>query len=129
MPTRQDPTLTDYARDLRVRQTKAEKLLWSVLRNRSLCGVKFRRQHPIPPFIADFVCVEEKYIVEVDGGYHDYIYADDVTRQQTLEAAGWRVIRFTNEDVLENVDNVAIGIARMLGKDPELRHSHRTLRK
>ncbi|MHB0960801.1 MAG: endonuclease domain-containing protein [Pirellulaceae bacterium] len=118
MPKRHPPDTTARARDLRKRQTNAESLLWSVLRGRRLCGLKFRRQFPIEPFIADFACVEERLIVEIDGGYHDYNYADDRSRQQRLEQSGWKVLRFSNEDVLADVEAVAIAIARHLNREP-----------
>ena len=100
MPQRHTPQAIARARELRKRQTEAESLLWYVLRGRRLCGLKFRRQFPVEPFIADFACVEERLIVEIDGGYHDYTCADDQSRQQRLEQSGWKVLRFTNEDVL-----------------------------
>ncbi len=121
MPHRQNPDLTEKARDLRTRQTKAESLLWYALRARRLCGLKFRRQYPIQPSIADFACVEKKLVVEIDGGYHDYVYENDMTRQERIEAEGWNVIRFSNEDVLDDVEAVAIAIARHLGLEPEFR--------
>lgn len=74
MPKRQNPVTTQRARELRARQTKAESLLWQVLRGRRLCGLKFRRQFPIEPWIVDFACVEHKLVVELDGGYRDYTY-------------------------------------------------------
>jgi very-short-patch-repair endonuclease len=107
----------DRARELRQRQTKAESLLWEVVRAKRLCGLKFRRQYPIGPFFAEFACVARKLIVELDGGYHDYQYADDLARQKFLEDQGWSVIRFSNEDVLKDVESVAISIARQLGLD------------
>ncbi len=113
--------LTPRARNLRERQTKAESLLWNVLRAKRLSGLKFRRQHPIPPFIADFACVAERLIVELDGGYHDYQYEDDASRQSYLEGQGWRVLRYANEDVLEDIEAVAISIAKQLGLKPEFR--------
>ena len=112
---------TVRARELRQRQTKAESLLWNVLRAKRLCDKKFRRQHPIAPFFADFACVELRLIVEIDGGYHDYAYEDDVYRQAYLERKGWRVLRYTNELVLEDVEAVAIAIAKELGLEPEFR--------
>lgn len=121
MPKRQPSHLTANARALRARQTKAESLLWCVLRGRRLCGLKFRRQYPIDPFIADFACIDRRVIIEIDGGYHDYLYEADVTRQQKLEEQGWGVLRFSNEDVLSDVEAVAISIARQLGLEPEFR--------
>lgn len=121
MAHRQDPELTKKARDLRIRQTDAESLLWYALRGRRLCGLKFRRQYPIEPFIADFVCVEKQLVVEVDGGYHDDIYQKDKSRQEKIEAKGWEVIRFSNEEVLGDIESVAIAIARHLGLPAEFR--------
>ena len=121
MPPRQKPHLTENARELRARQTKAEGLMWAVLRARRLCALKFRRQHPIDPFIADFACAEKRLVVELDGGYHDMIFEEDQQRTEKLRDAGWDVIRFWNEDVLEDVEAVAIGIARHLGLEAEFR--------
>ena len=111
--------MTIRARQLRERQTIAESLLWNVLRAKRLSGLKFRRQHPIPPFIADFAYVARRIIVELDGGYHDYQYEDDMSRQRNLEAQGWSVLRFCNEDVLDDVEAVAISIAKQLGLKAE----------
>ncbi|MEO2026978.1 MAG: DUF559 domain-containing protein [Fuerstiella sp.] len=121
MPHRQNPDLTENARDLRARQTEAESLLWAVLRGRRLCGLKFRRQYPIEPFIADFACIEKKLIIEIDGGYHDCVFEEDKSRQKRIESEGWDVIRFSNEDVLGDVEAVAIAIARHLKLEPVFR--------
>ena len=121
MTSRQDPELTEKARELRVRQTEAESLLWCALRSRRLCGLKFRRQYPIEPFITDFACIERKLAIEIDGGYHDYVYEDDLSRQKKIESEGWSVIRFSNEDILDDVEAVAIAIAQSLGLEPEFR--------
>jgi len=121
VPNRQPRRLTEYARSLRATQTEAESLLWGVLRSRRLCGLKFRRQYPIDPFIVDFACVEKKLVGELDGGYHEYVENQDRTRQQQLESAGWSVIRFTNEDVAGDVEAVGIAIARHLGIEPRFR--------
>ncbi len=115
MPARQAVHLTAYARELRARQTAAESLLWQALRGRRLQGLKFRRQYPIAPFIVDFACLECRLIVEIDGGYHDHIYEQDQARQAQLETAGWQVIRFGNEEVLGDVEAVAVAIVRSLG--------------
>ena len=118
MKTRQAPLLTIHARELRARQTKAEALLWCGLRGRRLSGLKFRRQYPIEPFIADFACIEKMFVVELDGGYHDYAYEDDLSRQTFIESNGWNVIRFSNEEVLSNVEATLICIARHLNLEP-----------
>jgi len=84
-----------------------------VLRNRQLGGAKFRRQQPIGPFIADFVCLERKLIVEADGGQHTDSAAD-ARRSGYLEHKGYRVLRFWNNDILNNLDGVAQFIALAL---------------
>ncbi|AEG00128.1 endonuclease domain-containing protein [Methylomonas methanica] len=94
--------LTTNARDLRKNQTDAERLLWQHLRNRQLCGQKFRRQFPIDSFIVDFVCLEVKLIVELDGGQHAKQIEYDEKRTEQLQKRGFKVIRFWNNDVLQN---------------------------
>jgi very-short-patch-repair endonuclease len=94
------------ARALRRDTTDAEKHLWRILRSRQLAGWKFRRQRPIGRYVADFVCMEQKVIVEVDGSQH----ADnlrDAIRTVWLQSMGYQVIRFWNPDVLTNAEGVA----------------------
>nr|MBC8289238.1 DUF559 domain-containing protein [Planctomycetota bacterium] len=98
----------ERARDLRQKTTKAETLLWQALRAKRFCGLKFRRQHPVGPFFADFACSTRKCIIEVDGGYHEETEEKDRARQRYLEQHGWRVIRFSNDEVLDDVHAVAI---------------------
>lgn len=97
--------------------TDAERRLWSVLRSRRLSGYKFRRQHPIGPFIADFACIGHKLIVEADGGQHDDS-ATDRRRTAWLARAGWRVVRFWNNEILANPNGVAQVIVQALATDP-----------
>lgn len=111
-------TTQQHARELRERQTKAESLLWNALRAKRLSGVKFRRQHPIPPFVADFACVKAGLVVEIDGGYHDYQFQNDEARTSYIERKGFRVIRFSNEDVVSSTESVVISIANDLGIEP-----------
>jgi len=95
--------------------TPAEKKLWQRIRKQNL-GVKFRRQHPINRYIADFYCHEARLIVEIDGGYHndeDQI-AYDMGRTRELEEFGIRVIRFTNEEVEMDVEDVLDRIRNFL---------------
>ena len=93
------PTATlESSRRLRKEMTDAERRLWQHLRGGQLDGFKFRRQHPVPPYIADFCCVEKKLIVELDGSQHNA--EADATRTLALQAQGWRVIRFWDNDVL-----------------------------
>jgi very-short-patch-repair endonuclease len=90
------------ARELRQRSTDAEWKLWSVVRNRQLGGFKFRRQVPIDRYFADFACLEARMVVELDGSQHQERAAYDAERTATLEALGWRVLRFDNGEVLSN---------------------------
>ena len=95
--------LSAYAKENRKIPTKAEELLWGELRNRKINDAKFRRQHAIEGYIADFVCLEKKLVVEVDGGYHNAEIQKkmDQLRTLTLQKNNFRLIRFTNDDVLE----------------------------
>ncbi len=106
------PTLN--ARDLRVDRTKAEHVLWQQLRNRQL-GCKFRFQHPVSKYIADFACVELRLIVEVDGGQHCESKADEV-RTEYLNKAGFQVLRFWNNDVLSNMDGVILSLQETISR-------------
>ncbi|MEQ8611114.1 MAG: DUF559 domain-containing protein [Parvibaculaceae bacterium] len=106
-----------FARQLRVTATDAEFRLWHRLRNRALGGCKFRRQFPVGPYIADFICIERKLIVELDGGQHADNPAD-IRRTRFLELRGYRVIRFWNPDVLSNTDGVLEMILIELEKAP-----------
>ena len=103
--------------------TVAERKLWSVLRNRQLEGAKFRRQQPIGPFIADFVCQERRLIVEADGGQHVENEAD-ARRTTFLESKGYRVLRFWNNDILANLDGVAQLITSALSTPHPARAAH-----
>ncbi len=94
------------ARNLRKNQTDAEKIIWYQLRNRNLCGYKFRRQHPIGNYIVDFVCIDKKLIIELDGGQHQLQKEADLERTKTLNQMGFKVLRFWNNSVLENPDAV-----------------------
>jgi very-short-patch-repair endonuclease len=96
----------DRARALRAGQTDAELLLWHHLRNRRLQGWKFRRQHEIGRYIADFVCSDAALIVELDGGQHGEQMAYDECRTVELQALGYMVLRFWNNDVLRDTESV-----------------------
>jgi very-short-patch-repair endonuclease len=110
-----DP-VTD-ARQLRQQHTESEALLWSLLRDKQVCGLKFRRQNPVPPFILDFACVSKKLCVELDGDYHDTQPEKDLDRESWLRGRGWDTIRFSNDNVNADPELVAIAIARHLGLD------------
>ena len=109
-------TLKPFARTMRHVPTPAEQRLWERLRNRGVGAAKFRRQHSIDGFIVDFVCIEYKLIIEMDGTIHDEptqkIY--DEARQQQLEERGFRVLRFRNEQVFETFDDVIETIRKAL---------------
>ncbi len=96
----------DRARGLRQNLTDAERKLWCRLRNRQLCGHKFRRQHEIDHYIVDFVCTDSLLIVELDGGQHADQLDYDERRTRHLQAGGYRVLRFWNNDVLMNIESV-----------------------
>ena len=98
--------LTPLAKSLRENSTDAERLLWKHLRARQPQGLKFRRQQPIGNFIVDFVCFEQKLIIELDGGQHAEQQQTDAARTQWLEMQGFKVIRFWNNEVLQNMEGV-----------------------
>jgi very-short-patch-repair endonuclease len=102
------------ARQLRYEQTPAEAKLWDFLRDRQLDGYKFRRQHPIGRFIVDFYCPEQKLVVEIDGPVHHEQTDRDEERTQVLQASGYRVYRWTNEQVEENLAEVLNVLQRFL---------------
>ena len=96
----------DYARGLRRRQTDAERRLWARLRDRRLQGAKFSRQVPIGAYVVDFCCRELKVIVELDGGQHAVQARSDTERTVFLEALGYLMLRFWDNDALANTDGV-----------------------
>lgn len=91
---------------LRLKPTFAEEFLWKYLRKRQLLGFKFLRQHPVDRYIADFICYEVKLVIEVDGGIHSTQKERDDNRDQVLLSYGFHVLRFTNEEVLHQIDKV-----------------------
>ena len=99
---------TQIARTLRKNLTETEVSLWKHLRGRQLNGHKFRRQHPIGPYIVDFVCLEKHLVIEVDGGQHNDTRREnyDNIRTAWLESQGFQVIRFWNNQVLTSLDAV-----------------------
>ena len=103
-----DPNLLKLARELRTKQTDAEHLLWRLLRSRQFYGLKFRRQHPIAPYVLDFYCHEERLGIELDGGQHNEPDAKrrDQERTMFLESKGIQIIRFWNNEVLQETEAV-----------------------
>lgn len=106
---RSNPKTMNLAGKLRKAQTPAERKLWSRIRNDQL-GVTFRRQHAIGNFVPDFVCIEKKLILELDGSQHLEQQEYDDDRTKYLESEGYKVIRFWNNDVMKNLDSVILAI-------------------
>lgn len=98
--------------------TEAERCLWRAIRGRQLLGCRFRRQHPIGPYITDFACVDQALVIELDGGQHQDQLEYDHQRSLFLAARSWRVLRFWNNDVLSNLDGVLATIVDALGTLP-----------
>ncbi|WP_262708659.1 endonuclease domain-containing protein [Natronoflexus pectinivorans] len=94
------------AKELRKRMTNSETLLWNQLKGKRICNVRFRRQHPIDIFIADFFCYSALLVVEVDGETHNYQENYDINRTAELERFGVEVIRFTNQEVETDLEKV-----------------------
>ncbi len=109
------PTRTrDNAKRLRREMTDAERRLWKHLRAGRLEGFKFRRQHPVPPYVLDFCCVEVGLAIELDGSQHSE--ARDASRSRYLESQGWRIVRFWDNDVLNKTDAVVEAIWNILSR-------------
>ena len=113
-----------FAQQLRTQLTDCERLLWRQLRNRGLAGLKFRRQHPCPPYVLDFYCAELHLVIELDGGQHydEAGLAKDRVRTAYLRRQGLEVLRFSNLDVLQNMDGVRAEVMRWV----EVRSPHPT---
>lgn len=109
--------MTQRARELRSNASIPERMLWGLLRGRRLCGIKFRRQHAIGPYVADFFCEKAKLVVELDGESHTGQGIADAQRTAFLESRGLRVIRVANDDLLRDSDAVATYIARAAGAE------------
>jgi very-short-patch-repair endonuclease len=107
------------AKALRKQMTDAERVLWSYLRNRELGGWKFRRQHPVGPFIVDFICPEKNVVIEVDGGQHDENRELDEQRSAYLNKMGYRVFRFWNNEVLQETEAVLDSIFAILANEKQ----------
>ena len=112
------PEIFEKAATLRNNMTVAEKILWKKLKDRNLFPSKFRRQHPIDIFIVDFYCHNAKLVVELDGKYHlkreqrEY----DIGRSAEIESWGLKIIRFANEEVINNSDNVVLQIQQVIAE-------------
>lgn len=102
------PSAQKFARELRSNATKAEEKQWALLRNRQVCGKKFRRQHPIANYVADFYCHESKLVIELDGNVHKEVNTREYNKERTavLNEIGITVIRFWNAEVINHPEKV-----------------------
>ena len=112
---RQDEVTTRRARELRRDNSRAKRKVWELLRDRRLTGVKFRRQHPIGPYFADFACLSRKLVIEIDGDHHAFQVEADGRRTAAMEREGWRVLRFWANYVVQNPEGIWTEIALVLG--------------
>ena len=109
---------TEITRKLRRNSTDAEKRMWRELRDQQLGGAKFRRQHPIGPYIVDFCCLERRVVVELDGGQHAVRSASDQRRDRWFETQGYQVLRIWNHEVMANIEGALRRILEVIG-DPD----------
>ncbi len=102
------PILFEFAKKLRNNQTEAEQYLWNYLKGNQILNVRFKRQHPVLYFVADFYCHKAKLVVEIDGGYHRLPkqYEYDICRDSELSRLGLEVLRFTNREVFQETEKV-----------------------
>ena len=116
-------TMTEFARSLRKNVSDAENRIWYFLRGKRLNGYRFIREHPIGPYVVDFVCRRGKVVVELDGGQHADVIEYDNKRTEFLKERGYQVLRFWNNEVFENIEGVleAIWVALEKGKNEDIR--------
>jgi very-short-patch-repair endonuclease len=117
MHRRTDPQTHTFARELRKNQTEAELRLWQAVRYRQINGVKFRRQFAIDPYVVDFCSLSEKLIIELDGGHHPEQKEYDAQRTEFLGSKGYRVLRFWNMEVMNDLEGVIERIAQRLDEN------------
>ncbi len=109
-------TLAEKARRMRSNPTPAEAKLWKILRKRQVLNTRFRRQHPIDPYIVDFYAPLHKLVIEVDGGHHVNLHEYDQNRTDYLNEKGYRVMRFWNDQVMNDLDGVILEIINVINK-------------
>ncbi len=118
--------ITEIVRELRKKSTLAEKELWQKLRAHKFMGLKFKRQEPIifeydnkkHFFVADFLCLNNKIIIEIDGKIHDYQKDHDIIREDILVNLGYKVVRYKNEEILNNLNKVLIKLKKEINDAP-----------
>ena len=113
---------SNKARELRRDPSRAERVCWELIRAHRMEGIKFRRQHPIGPYFADFACVSKGLVIEIDGIHHDDKLEADARRTALIESMGWRVVRFSAVEVLQNPDGIWATIQNLIsdGASPPL---------
>ena len=111
-----DNSNLDKRRELRTNQTEVERIMWTILRNRNFLGVKFRRQHSIGNYIADFYCPSIKLVIELDGSVHftEEGLEYDKIREEFMNSLGIKTLRFNNNDVMKNIEGVLEEIKKTL---------------
>jgi primosomal protein N' (replication factor Y) len=123
---KQPEKLVRYSRTLRSNMTNAEQKLWHRIRRGQIGGHHFRRQHPVPPYIADFACIAAKLVIELDGSQHAENQGD-VARTRHLQSKGWRVLRFWNNEINENPEGILIVVQAALDETRPLPNPPPTL--
>ena len=106
------------ARELRRDGSRAERKVWELLRDRRIGGAKFRRQHPIGPYVADFACISKRLVIEIDGDHHAFLVDRDARRTAAMELEGWRVVRFWANEVVANPEGIWAEIEQVLSTVP-----------
>ncbi|MBI2741306.1 MAG: endonuclease domain-containing protein [Rhodospirillales bacterium] len=106
------------ARELRRDGSRAEQKVWELLRGRRINGAKFRRQHPIGPYFADFACISRRLVIEVDGDHHAFQVEADARRTAAMEREGWQVVRFWANQVVQNPEGTWAEIERVIDARP-----------
>jgi very-short-patch-repair endonuclease len=109
---------TQRARELRRDGSRAERKVWELLRARRIGDAKFRRQHSIGPYFADFACISRKRVIEIDGDHHAFQVEADARRTAALEGEGWRVVRFWANEVVQNPEGIWAEIEQVVGGSP-----------
>lgn len=109
--------LSEIAKRFRKNPTKAEKIMWRYLKDKELFSEKFRRQHPLYQFIVDFYCHSKKLIIEIDGEIHQYTFVRDQARDKLFQDHGYHILRFTNEEVFFQIDQVLAKIHEAISSE------------
>ena len=107
---------SNRARELRRDPSRAERVCWELIRAHRMSGVKFRRQHPIGPYFADFACISAKLVIEIDGDHHGDQVEADARRTAMIESLGWHVVRFSASEVVQNPEGIWTAIELLINE-------------